>query len=305
MDASNLSVAVVQAEPIFFNLEACLQKTQKLILKAAKKGAELVLFPEAFLPAYPRGLSFGTVVGSRTPEGRDHWLDYWNHSVPVPGEAVNRLSQMARQSGIWLVIGITERDEREGSLYCSLLYFNPEGQLVHKHRKIKPTAAERVVWGEGDGSTLKVLDTEFGKLGGLICWENYMPLARVTLYQQGIQVYLAPTADERDTWQATMQHIACEGRCFVLGCNQYAKLENYPEEYQKEIAPERAILSRGGSIIISPLGQILAGPLFDEEGILYATLNMQETIKGKLDFAPVGHYSRPDIFDFQWKMRGK
>jgi nitrilase len=198
-------------------------------------------------------------------------------------------------------MGITEKDEREGSLYCSLLYFNPDGELVHKHRKIKPTAAERVVWGEGDGSTLKVLDTPFGKMGGLICWENYMPLARVTLYEQGIQIYLAPTADERDSWQASMQHIACEGRCFVLSCNQYAQLKNYPKNYRKEIDPKRKILSRGGSVIISPLGKILAGPLFDQEGIIFAELDMAETVKGKMDFAPVGHYSRPDIFDFNWK----
>ncbi len=293
--------AVIQAEPIFFNLGATLEKTERLVREAAGQRAELILFPESFLPGYPRGLSFGTVVGSRTAEGREHWLDYWNNSVSVPSITTDLLGDMAREAGAWLVIGITEKDEREGSLYCSLLYFNPDGELIHKHRKLKPTAAERIVWGEGDGSTLQVLDTPLGKIGGLICWENYMPLARMSLYDQGIQIYLAPTADERATWQATMQHIACEGRCFVLGCNQFSLRENYPEVYQKEISPDRKVLSRGGSVIVSPLGEVLAGPLFDTEGILYADLDLEDTVKGKLDFAPVGHYSRPDVFDFQWK----
>lgn len=301
MKASSIMAAVVQAEPVFFNLPATLEKTERLVRESAKKGAELIVFPESFLPGYPRGLSFGTVVGSRTSEGREHWFDYWNNSVAVPSISTDLLGDMAKEAGAWIVIGITEKDEREGSLYCSLLYFNPAGELVHKHRKLKPTAAERVVWGEGDGSSLKILDTPMGKLGGLICWENYMPLARLALYSQGIQIYLAPTADERETWQATMQHIACEGRCFVLGCNQYSLRKNYPEEYKKEIDPDRKVLSRGGSVIISPLGQILAGPLFDQEGILYARLHLTETVKGKMDFAPVGHYSRPDVFDFKWK----
>jgi nitrilase len=301
MNTSTFKVAVVQAEPIFFNLGATLKKTEQLVREAAQNGAELILFPESFLPGYPRGLSFGTVVGSRSPEGREHWLDYWNHSVAVPGITTKLLGDMAREAGAWLVMGVTEKDEREGSLYCSLLYFNPKGELSHKHRKLKPTAAERIVWGEGDGSTLKVLNTSYGKMGGLICWENYMPLARMTLYEQGIQVYLAPTADERDSWQASMQHIACEGRCFVLGCNQYALREHYPEIYQREIAGDRPVLSRGGSMIISPLGKILAGPLFDAEGVLYAELDLEDTIKGKMDFAPVGHYARRDVFDFKWK----
>ncbi len=300
MTTTKLKVAVVQAEPVFFNLEACLRKARRLIEEASNQGARLVLFPESFLPGYPRGLSFGTVVGSRSPWGREHWLDYWRQSVAVPGRAIRQLSQMARNEAIWLVMGITEKDERRGSLYCSMLYFNPKGVLVHKHRKIKPTAAERIIWGEGDGSTLQVLDTPLGKMGGLICWENYMPLARMSLYEQGIQLYLAPTADERDTWQATMRHIACEGRCFVLGCNQYARLENYPEKYRQEIDPRRSVLSRGGSVIVSPLGDVVAGPLFDGEGILFAELDLEEVIRGKLDFAVAGHYARSDIFDFSY-----
>jgi nitrilase len=196
---------------------------------------------------------------------------------------------------------VTERSQSGGTLYCTLLYYNPAGDLVQKHRKLKPTAAERIIWGEGDGSDLQVVETPFGKIGGLICWENYMPLARINLYKQGIEFYLAPTADERDSWIASMQHIACEGRCYVLSCNQMVLKSDYPERFQPELARQKDIMSRGGSMIVSPLGEILAGPLFDEEGILYAVLDQKEVIKSKLDFDAVGHYQRSDVFEFNWK----
>ncbi len=167
-----------------------------------------------------------------------------------------------------------------------------------KHRKLKPTAAERVIWGEGDGSDLQVHDTPKGRIAGLICWENYMPLARFTLYQQGVQLYCAPTADARDAWQATMRHIALEGRCFVLGCNQYVTVDDFPAQYQAELSAKGPVLCRGGSVVVSPLGEVLAGPLFDQEGILYATLDMREIGRGKMDFDVAGHYNRPDVFSF-------
>jgi len=180
-----------------------------------------------------------------------------------------------------------------------LLYFDPEGKLVGKHRKLKPTAAERLIWGEGDGSTLTVICADFGKIGGLICWENYMPLARMAMYSKGIEIYLAPTADTRDSWQATLRHIALEGRCFVLGCNQFVTKSMYPADLvgieDLEKLPEN--LCRGGSAIISPLGEVLAGPLFDEEGILYADLDLGDVARGKLDFDVTGHYARPDVFE--------
>jgi nitrilase len=210
------------------------------------------------------------------------------------------LGAAARDAGINLAIGVVERDTSTsgGTLYCSLLYFGPDGDLLGLHRKLKPTAAERLIWGEGDGSTLTVLDTELGKLGGLICWENYMPLARMALYSKGVELYLAPTADARDTWQATLRHIACEGRCFVLGCNQFVTRDMYPPDLpgiqELETAPE--IMCRGGSVIISPLGEVLAGPLYDSEGILYAQLDMGAVPKSKFDFDVVGHYARPDVF---------
>lgn len=301
MKAKKVKAAVVQASPVLFDLEASLAKVERLVQEASEAGAQLVLFPEAYLSVYPRGLGFGTVVGSRDPKGREDWLLYYQHTVAVPGPAADYLGEIAQRYRVWLVIGVTERAQRGGTLYCTLLYYNPDGQLVQKHRKLKPTAAERIIWGEGDGSDLQVVETTFGKIGGLICWENYMPLARMNLYQQGVEFYLAPTADERDSWIASMQHIACEGRCYVLSCNQMVLKSDYPERFQGELAHQKEIMSRGGSMIVSPLGEILAGPLFDKEGILYATLDRREVIKSKLDFDAVGHYRRSDVFEFHWR----
>jgi nitrilase len=295
-----VKVAVVQAAPLLFDREATVAKACRLIDEAAHEGAQLVLFPEAFIPAYPRGLSFGTVVGSRSPQGRLTWQRYWANAVDVPGPATETLGKAAREAGIYLAMGIIERDSQfsRGTLYCTLLYFGPDGRLLGKHRKLKPTAAERLIWGEGDGSTLTVLDTELGRVGGLICWENYMPLARMAMYGKGVELYLAPTADQRDSWQATLRHIALEGRCFVLGCNQFVTKEMYPQDLEglEDLAGQPQILCRGGSAIISPLGDVLAGPLYDEEGILYADLDLAEVARGKLDFDVVGHYARPDVF---------
>lgn len=296
-----VKAAVVQAGPVLFNCEATVEKLCRLTEEAARQGAGLILFPEAFIPAYPRGLSFGTVVGSRSPEGRETWLRYWENSITVPGPVTRQLGEAAKKANAFLAVGVIEKDERgSGTLYCTLLYFGPDGALLGKHRKLKPTAAERLIWGEGDGTTLTTLDTKIGKIGGLICWENYMPLARVAMYRRGVEIYLAPTADMRDTWQSTMVHVALEGRCFVLSCNQFVTKDMYPADLPgiKDLENQPDIMSRGGSVIISPLGQIMAGPLWDKEGILYADLDLAEVAKGKLDFDVVGHYARPDVFDF-------
>ncbi len=293
-------VAVIQAAPVLFHKDSTLEKACSLIHEAGKHNAKLVLLPEAFIPAYPRGLSFGMVVGSRSPEGRLLWKRYWDNAIEVPSGDTDTLGAAAQEAGTYLAIGVIERDRQysRGTLYCTLLYFSPEGKLLGKHRKLKPTGAERLIWGEGDGSTMPVFETEIGRIGGLICWENYMPLARMAMYGKGVELYLAPTADSRDTWQATMRHIACEGRCFVLGCNQFVKKEMYPSDLKSltELDDQPDIMCSGGSVVVSPLGEIIAGPLYDEEGILYAELDMSEIIKGKVDFDVVGHYARPDIF---------
>lgn len=295
-----VKAAVIQAAPVLFNREASVEKACRLTHEAAAQGAQLILFPEAFVPAYPRGLSFGTVVGSRSSQGRLTWQTYWANAVDIPGPATEALGEAARQANAYLAIGVIERDSQfsRGTLYCTLLYFSPAGQLIGKHRKLKPTAAERLIWGEGDGSTLTVLDTEVGKIGGLICWENYMPLARMAMYGKGVEIYLAPTADARETWQSTLQHIACEGRCFVLGCNQFVTKSMYPTGLAglDELAGQPEIMCRGGSAILSPLGEVLAGPLYDQEGMLCADLDLAQIARSKFDFDVTGHYARPDVF---------
>ncbi|MFN2128214.1 MAG: carbon-nitrogen hydrolase family protein [Anaerolineales bacterium] len=301
---ANFKAAVVQAAPVLFNRSASIDKACELVKEAGKNGAALVLFPEAFIPAYPRGLTFGTVIGNRTDTGRELWQIYWENSIVVPGPDTNRLGKAAKASGIFLAIGVIEKDAvSRGTLYCTLLYFGPDGKLLGKHRKLKPTAAERIIWGEGDGTTLTTLDTPLGVIGGLICWENYMPLARYAMYQKGVQIYLAPTADQRQTWQSTLQHIACEGRCFVLGCNQYVTKKMYPLDLPGigDLSLQPEIMSRGGSVIISPLGEILSGPLFDREGILYADVDLTEVSRSKMGFDVVGHYARPDVFEIRVK----
>lgn len=295
-----VKVAVVQAASVLFNREESISKALRLIEEASSNGAELVLFPEAYIPAYPRGLTFGTVVGNRTPEGRKTWERYWDNCIKVPGRDTEVLGKAAKENNVFLVMGVIEKDSAysQGTLYCTLIYFGSDGRLLGKHRKLKPTAGERLIWGEGDGSTLPVFQSDIGNIGGLICWENYMPLARMAMYGKGVEIYLAPTADQRDTWQATLRHIACEGRCFVLGCNQYVTKDMYPSDLAgiEELDEQPNEICRGGSVIISPLGELIAGPLYGKEGILYADLDLMEVARGKLDFDVVGHYARPDIF---------
>jgi nitrilase len=209
------------------------------------------------------------------------------------------LGELARKQSIYLAIGVSERDSTSKTLYCTLLYFNPDGKLLGKHRKIKPTGSERIIWGEGDGTTLTTIDSSIGKMGGLICWENYMPLARMAMYSKGIEIYLAPTADNRESWLTALKHIAMEGRCYVMGANQYVTKNQYPPSLQEEIMNENEVLSPGGSVIISPNGEILAGPLFNKEGLLTAEFDPGEVIRSRMDFNVIGHYARDDIFSFK------
>jgi nitrilase len=292
---SSHRVAVVQAAPIAFDVVRTMQKVADLAADAHQKGARLTLFPEAFVSVYPRGLGFGAVVGSRSPAGREQFRRYWDSSIDVPGPHFEQLSNIARVNETHLVIGVMERDG--GTLYCTVLFFGPDGRYLGKHRKLMPTAVERLIWGSGDGSTMPIVETDLGRMGAVICWENYMPLLRTAMYAKGIQIYCAPTADGRETWLSTVRHIAQEGRCFVLSCNQFARRHDYPADYPTEFGDEPdTILSRGGSCIIGPLGQILAGPNYDDETILTADLDLDDIKRSHLDFDPVGHYARPDVF---------
>lgn len=293
--AQTVRVAVVQSAPVSFDRDCTIAKVRALTTQAAARGARLVVFPEAFVSAYPRGMTFGAVIGERSAEGREWYRRYWESSVDVPGPATDTLGEIARESDTHLVIGVIERDG--GTLYCTALFFAPTGELLGKHRKLVPTASERLVWGQGDGSTMPVFDTPIGKLGAAICWENYMPLYRTALYAKGVQLYVAPTADSRDGWVASMRHIALEGRCFVLSCNQFARRSDYPSDYPGELPSDAsAVVTRGGSCIVSPLGEVIAGPAYDEETILIADLDLADTVRAKFDLDVVGHYSRPDVF---------
>jgi nitrilase len=299
----SIKVAVVQAASVLMDLEATTEKACRLIEDASASGARVIVFPEVFLGGYPRGLHFASVVGNRLREGRADWARYWRSAVAVPSETTERIAQAAAKANAYVVMGIVERETTGtgGTLYNTVVYFSPEGALLGLHRKLKPTALERLIWGEGDGSTLTVVDTPYGRLGGLICWENYMPLARMAMYMKGVALYVAPTADARDSWQATLQHIACEGRCFVLAANQYITKDMYPTDLacyaELESQPEE--MCRGGSAIVDPFGAYLAGPLFHQEGILTAELDLSLREMGLFDFDVTGHYARPDIFEFR------
>ncbi|MGB5370636.1 MAG: carbon-nitrogen hydrolase family protein [Flavobacteriaceae bacterium] len=294
-----VKVGLVQDSPVFFDKEKTLNKLEQLTKKYAAQGCELIVFPESYLPGYPRGFTFGAKIGSRTDAGRKLYAEYRNQSIDLESEELKRLEKLAHSESVYLVIGITERQHINGSLYCSMIYISPTDGLLGVHRKIKPTGTERIVWGEADGASLVTFQTKIGKLGGLICWENYMPLARMAMYQKGVEIYIAPTADAREAWTATMQHIALEGRCFVMGCNQYFTKSMLPEPFKSLVQDEPETMCRGGSVIVSPLGKIIAGPLFDKAGALIADLDLEEIYLSKLDFDVIGHYARNDIFEFK------
>ena len=296
MNNTQVRVAVVQAAPVPFDKEAGLAKVAAFAGEAAAKGAKIVLFPEAYIPCYPRGMLFGSNVGKRTDRGRKDYRRYYEGAVDIPGEEMLQLGQIAAENGVYLNLGVIERDS--GSLHCTVVFFGPDGTYLGKHRKLKPTGSERLIWSQGDGSTLTVVNTPYGKMGSVICWENYMPLLRAAMYAKGTSIYLAPTADARDNWQATIKHIALEGRCFVLAANQYQTKDMVPADLPGygDLAGEPDLMCRGGSAIIDPMGEYLAGPLFGEEGILVADLDLGRLLEARYDFDVVGHYARNDVF---------
>jgi nitrilase len=262
---------------------------------AAREGVELAVFPEAYVGGYPKGLDFGARVGTRSPAGRDDFLRYWRSAIEVPGPEVERIGGFARAMRAHLVVGVIERDG--GTLYCTALFLGPDGALLGKHRKLMPTASERLIWGQGDGSTLTAVDTAIGRLGAAICWENYMPALRQAMFAKGVSLWCAPTVDERDIWQASMRHIAYEGRCTVLSACQYMTRADAPDDYDCIQGNDPATeLIRGGSVIVSPLGEVVAGPVYGREAILTADIDPMDCIRGKYDLDVTGHYSRPDVF---------
>jgi nitrilase len=285
-----ITVSVVQAGSVLFDTPRTLEKLAGLTAEARTAGAQLAVFPEAFVGGYPKGSQFGISLGRRTAAGREEFQSYFESAIEIPGPEFEFLANVARENQLYLVCGVIERSG--GTLYCTAVFFGPTGNYLGKHRKVMPTALERALWGCGDGSTLQVLQTLHGKLGAVICWENYMPLLRTVMYAKGIELYCAPTVDDRDTWIPTMRHIACEGRCFVFSACQYL-----PDELQP--GPNGKPLIRGGSCIVSPFGDLLAGPAYGSEVILTAEIELTDIVKGKFDLDVVGHYSRPDIFQLR------
>lgn len=296
--------AIVQAGFVPFDIPATLAKVARLTADAAATGARLVVFPEAFVGGYPKGATFGASVGGRSVQGYRDFQRYFDGAIAVPGPHTATLADVAARHQVHLVIGVIERDG--GTLYCTVLFFSPQGELLGKHRKVMPTFMERLVWGFGDSATLPVFDTPLGKLGAVICWENYMPLMRMAMYAKGVQIYCMPTADDREYWTSTARHVALEGRCFVLSACQYLTRDAFPDDYDavQGNAPD-TVLMRGGSVIVSPSGDVLAGPVYDQECILSADLDPDEIVRGKFVFDVAGHYSRPDIFSLQVDERAK
>jgi len=288
-----VKVACVQAEPVVLDKAATIDKLEGLVAEAAGEGARLALFPETFIPVYPSSRWVRFLAGggdAKTTFGR-----LARESVEVPGPDTKRLGAIAREHSIRLAVGVNER--AGGTLYNALLVFGPDGTLDIHHRKLMPTNHERLVWGRGDGGGLEAVETELGRVGGLICWENLMPLARFALYQSGVEIYLAPTADDEETWQTSIQHIARESRSFVLSCCVFQRASGYPEDVQ--LADGDELVGRGGSAILAPDGTYLAGPLWDEEGILYAELDPQVLYEERQRFDAAGHYHRPDVLSLK------
>jgi nitrilase len=258
-----------------------------------ESGCGLLLMPEALLGGYPKGADFGTRVGYRTEQGREQFLAYWQQAIDLNGPEVRALAGLAKRCNTFIIIGVIERGA--ATLYCTALFISTTGELLAKHRKLMPTASERLIWGQGDGSTMPVVDTPAGRAGAVICWENYMPLMRTAMYAKGLQIWCAPTVDDREIWQTSMRHIAYEGRNFLVSACQYQAPPGAQDRPDAAWPTDRPLI-RGGSVIYSPMGELLAGPLYDREGLISAHIDLGDLVKARYDFDPVGHYSRPDIF---------
>lgn len=288
-------VAVAQVGSHLFDTPATMERLREFVADAAAQQVEFLVFPEAFLGGYPKGLDFGAAVGTRTTEGRNDYLRYTQSAITVPGPETEEIGQLAADAGMTIVVGVIEREG--GTLYCTAVYLGADGTLLGKHRKLMPTASERLIWGQGDGSTIEVFDSPSGRFAAAICWENYMPQLRLATYAQNVQLWCAPTVDDREIWQSSMRHIAYEGRMFVLSACQYLTRADCPDDYDAVQGNDPATeLIRGGSVIISPLGEVLAGPVYGTSILLVADIDLDDQTRGRYDLDVAGHYSRSDIF---------
>lgn len=299
MVQNTFQIAAVQASPVFMDREATVEKTCRFIAEAAENGAKMVVFPETFIPAYPDWI--WRIPAAEYALNQKLYGDLLDQAVSIPGATTDRLCQAARDAGVYVSIGVNERndDASGGSLFNTNILIDREGNLISRHQKLVPTVSERTIWAYGDPGTLDVYDTEIGKLGGLICHENYMPLVRYSLYGRGIELYMAPTYDQGETWRSTIRHIGKEGRVYIAGCCMVLRkddvLSRFPqlEPYYKEAGEW---INSGNSVIADPEGHIVAGPLSMEEGILYADVNLQHIRNTRWNLDVAGHYARPDAF---------
>jgi nitrilase len=287
-----VKVACAQVEPVLFDRVATIDRISEVAAEVAGNGAQLVLFPETFIPVYPSNRWVRFLAGGEGSKAA--YAKLARSSLEIPSPDSERIGSIAREHALWLAVGANELDHATGTIYNALLLYGPEGELALHHRKLVPTNHERLVWGQGDGRGLQAVETALGRVGGLICWENFMPLARFSLYESGVEIYLAPTAEDSEQWQDSMKHIARESRAFVLSCCVYQRASSYPADVQ--LAEGDELVGRGGSAILGPDGAYLAGPLWGEEGILYAELDPQRLYEERQRFAPAGHYHRPDVF---------
>ena len=291
-------IAVVQAEPVMFDKDACIAKAIKYIEECAAGGAELIVFPELFVPGYPFGMNFGFRTGSRSEPGREDWKRYYDNSILADGPEMDRLISAAEEADVYVSIGYSERDAVNGTLYNSNMMISPEGEAKN-HRKLKPTGSERVIWGDANKDYFPVMDTPWGPMGNLICWESYMPLARVALYEKGISLYISPNTNDNEEWQNTIRHIAIEGHCYFINCDMLITKDSYPEDLNEyaALADLPPVPCRGGSCVIDPFGHLVSDCVWDEEAVIYADLDMQKVPASKMEHDVCGHYARPDVLE--------
>ena len=294
---TRFTVAAIQAGSKLFDTPATIDLFEQKLQAVKSRGADLIVFPEAFIGGYPKGIDFGVRVGMRSPEGRAQFQAYFEGAISRNSPELQRICEAVKEAAINTVLGLIEKDG--GTLYCSSVCIGRDGTILSWHRKLMPTAMERVIWGQGDGSTMGVAQMDVGVVSMAICWENYMPLYRSHLYNQGTQIHCVPTVDDREVWLPTMQMIALEGRCFVVSACQFMTAGDVKADWFKSIqgtSPETVLIG-GGSCILSPMGEILAAPLFNQEAILTAEIDLDEITRGKFDLDNAGHYSRPDVFN--------
>ena len=294
------SIAVVQAAPVMFSSAGCVEKALRLIEECADKGAHLIVFPELFIPGYPYGMTYGFTVGSRNESGRKDWKEYYDNSILADGSEMKSIAEAAERLGVFVSIGYSERDPVTATLYNSNMMISPDGRMLN-HRKLKPTGSERVVWGDADRDFFPVMDTPWGPMGSMICWESYMPLARVALYQKGITIYISPNTNDNEEWQDTIRHIAIEGHCYFINCDMFFTKDMYPETAgaSEEIGRLPDIVCRGGSCIIDPYGHPVTETIWDKEGIIFAELDMAEAEASRMEHDVCGHYARPDVLELK------